>query len=65
MPVRNEEDAQCLQRHALEALTEVKAWVWAHHQLPPGPIVTADEATRHAAYLEWFSRLEAALDTLG
>jgi len=64
--LRNEEDAQLLQRHAIEALSEVRAWVWAHHarQLPDSATVTREQAESYAAYLEWFSRIDAAIRTL-
>ncbi|HKO91637.1 MAG TPA: hypothetical protein VJU61_10815 [Polyangiaceae bacterium] len=65
MPL-DEEDAQRLQRHAIEALGEVKDWAWAHHELPVGAImVSAEQATLYAARLEWHARLEAALSAIG
>ena len=62
--IADEEHAQLLQRHALQALQEVRSWVWGHHQLPDAPTVTREAATAYAAYLEWVTRLDIALNAL-
>jgi hypothetical protein len=51
--IADEQHAQLLQRHAVEALSEVRAWVWAHHSqlLPSVGSVTREQAQGYAAYL--------------
>src|SRR5688572_1008553 len=51
MSPKTEPDAQRLQRHAVEALTDVKAWVWQQHSgflAGPGPF-RREQAEGYAA----------------
>lgn len=66
MALRTIDDAQRLQRYAMEALTEVKDWASTQHalSLPGGGLVTGEQAEGYARYLEWLTRLDAALQTL-
>src|SRR6185436_12711223 len=59
--------AQSLQAQAIEALSNLRAWIWAQHAtLLPDDVstVTREQAERYSAYLEWYTTVETALQAL-
>lgn len=53
-----------LQQQAIEALSDLRAWIWGRHGLLlPDDLasITREEAERYSAYLDWFSRVEEVL----
>jgi hypothetical protein len=57
-----------LQKQALEALSDLRVWIWGRHAaLLPDDLaaITREEAERYAAYLDWYSRVEEVLLALG
>src|SRR4051794_26507142 len=59
--------AQSLQNQALQALSQLGAWIWQQHEtLLPDDLstVTREQAQRYSAYLEWYTTVETALRAL-
>lgn len=49
---------------ALEALSDLRTWIWGHHSaLLPDDLgsITREEAERYASYLDWYSRVEEVI----
>jgi hypothetical protein len=62
-----DQHAQRLQRLALEALGNLRSWLWEQHgALLPDDVaaISRDEAQRYAACLQWYSAIEDVLRTL-
>ncbi|MEY4547238.1 MAG: hypothetical protein RL685_3433 [Pseudomonadota bacterium] len=56
--------ARELQQQAVEALSDLRAWIWQRHAaLLPDDLaaITRAEAERYAAVLDWYSRIEESL----
>ncbi|MEY2935848.1 MAG: hypothetical protein RL033_6597 [Pseudomonadota bacterium] len=56
--------ARELQQQAVEALSDLRAWIWQRHAaLLPDDLaaITRGEAERYAAVLDWYSRIEDSL----
>lgn len=63
----DDQHAQRLQRLAIEALSNLRSWLWEQHgALLPDDLaaIPRDEARRYAAYLQWYSAIEDVLHTL-
>lgn len=59
--------AQRLQRLAIEALSNLRSWLWEQHgALLPDDVgaISREGARRYAACLQWYSAIEEALQTL-
>jgi hypothetical protein len=56
--------AEELQQQAVEALSDLRAWIWQRHAaLLPDDLaaIRREEAERYAAVLDWYSRIEESL----
>ncbi|HEU4576782.1 MAG TPA: hypothetical protein VFS67_00910 [Polyangiaceae bacterium] len=59
--------AQRLQRLAIEALSNLRSWLWEQHgALLPDDVaaISREQAQRYAACLQWYSAIEEVLHTL-
>lgn len=53
-----------LQQHALEALSDLRSWIWERHgALLPDDLgsITREAAERYVAHLDWFSLVEEVM----
>jgi hypothetical protein len=63
----NDQHAQRLQRLAIEALSNLRSWLWEQHgALLPDDVaaISREKAQRYAACLQWYSAIEDVLHTL-
>jgi hypothetical protein len=59
--------AQRLQEQAIEALAQLRAWIWNQHAtLLPDDVstITREQAARYAAHLDWYTTVDTALQAL-
>ncbi|MEO8180233.1 MAG: hypothetical protein ABI895_15465 [Deltaproteobacteria bacterium] len=59
--------AQGLQEQAIEALAQLRAWIWTQHAtLLPDDVstITREQAARYAAHLDWYTTVDTALQAL-
>ena len=63
----DDQHAQRLQRLAIEALSNLRSWLWEQHgALLPDDMaaISPEEAQRYEACLHWFAAIEDVLHTL-
>jgi hypothetical protein len=63
----DDRQAQSLQKQAIEALSLLRAWIWTRQEtLLPDDLsgVTREQAARYAAYLEWDTTVDIAMQAL-
>jgi hypothetical protein len=63
----DDQHAQRLQRLAIEALSNLRSWLWEQHgALLPDDVaaISRGQAQRFAACLQWYSAIEDVLHTL-